>query len=101
MEIVEHPNCPVCKKGIGEMHVIHKDQIEEAAKKEIIFIPAAQVDVYICMNPAKLPIVGGRLPALRAFREVCEICGAEWVFRAERGHVKYTGNPHMPVKDFK
>jgi hypothetical protein len=101
MEIVEHPNCPSCKEGIGEMHVLHKYAIDEAAKTGTIFIPAAQVNVYISMNPAKPPIVGGRLPALRAFKEVCEICGAEWVFRAERGHVTYTGNPRMPMKDFK
>lgn len=99
MEIVEHPNCPVCG-GIGEMHTITKKQVEGGFISDKV-IPAAELVVSVTFDLTRPPIVGARLPAFRQYKDTCRDCGATWAFRVERGHVTFTGDPRQLVKDFK
>jgi hypothetical protein len=99
METVTHPNCPACKQGIGEMHKAHeKDKPSKPGEPQII--PAIEVSMSVNINPLKPPIIGGRLPAIRSYKDVCEECGCIWSFMTERGHVTFTGDQRQPFRDF-
>jgi hypothetical protein len=100
METKEYPSCPTCREGIGEMHKIQQAEVEKGNwRKELI--PAAEIGIHVTYDPTKLPLVGGRVPALRSYKDICEICGSVWAFRVDVGHVTYTGDTRQPFKDFK
>lgn len=102
MEVVEHPNCPICGKGVGEMHKLNNEEVEKGNKsKDLKFIPVAEVGIHVNFDPTHLPIIGGTIAARRSYKDVCEECGAVWAFRVERGEATFTGDMRQPFKDFK
>lgn len=99
MEITVYPEgCPVCKKGKGRMHQLVGKEIEAGHMSKGL-LPTAQISVHVNFDPHCLPIIGARIPAFRAYTDMCEECGAVFTFRQDVGVVRYIGDRTQPFSD--
>ena len=98
MQVFSYDVCPCCKKGKGRMHILlQKMQETGSAGKNVV--PSGEISMHAMIDPTHLPIIGGRVPAYRSYRDECEECGAVFTFMQEVGVAMYTGRPPYYCSD--
>ena len=87
-----NPDCP----NFGEDHRLMSTIIAEEIKKGNVSegaVAGTRAEMYNFIDAKKLPIIGGRIPGGRSYKDICTKCGREYTFRIERGHVTMPSRP--------
>jgi hypothetical protein len=91
----EFKECRHCRKSNWLMEGI---AAEERAKGNFSSDVFGCIDAFISCNAdlKKPPIVGGRLPAAKYYRDICLNCGRICITRIEVGHMTIPYGPGQP-----
>lgn len=93
--IAEFYKCPNCKADARLMGSIVQEEMAKGNMGEGV-VGCTQINVYCNVDPRRPPIVGGRIPGARVFKDVCTNCGKEFTTRIESGHVTPSTIEGMP-----
>lgn len=93
--IAEFDKCPDCGASARLMGPIIQEEVAKGNMSSDL-AGYTQVSVYCNVDQRRPPIVGGRIPGARVFKDVCVNCGREYTVRIETGHVTLPTRRDMP-----
>jgi len=94
MEVtMERTDCTWCgAENSGVMGQIVRDEQALGKISEDVIGRIAE-KVYVIVDMRRPPLVGARIPAAKAYADVCGVCGREFSFRIEKGHATLPMQP--------
>lgn len=97
MEVIfDIKDCPHCgAENGGLMRQITNDEIALGKIGEDVIGCTGQ-SVYVLIDLRRPPLVGARVPAVKAYADICGKCGKPFNSRIEKGHATMPANPGIP-----
>ena len=89
-EFKECPNCKVDSRLMGS--IVWEEIAKGFLNKDILGCISAEI--YCNVDPNRPPIVGGRIPGARVYRDICTKCGKEYVVRIDFGYLTVPASPN-------